>query len=78
MTTYDDAALTIQQKMSEIMITATFNLRKWESNSQAVMDGVDPLKRASSPVVRFELSEPLEDICVSCSLTSEVFQTHYP
>ena len=58
-------------------MTAAFNLRKWESNSQDEMDGVDPLKRALSPVVRIDSSEPLKDVCVSCDLTSEIFQTHY-
>ena len=44
----DCSALKLQQDMSEIMFTAVFNLTKWASNSELVMDCIDPAKRASA------------------------------
>ena len=43
----DCSALKLQQEMSEIMFTAAFNLTKWASNSELIMDSIDPAKRAS-------------------------------
>ena len=42
----DCSALKYQKEMSEIMFTAAFNLTKWASNSELVMDSIDPAKRA--------------------------------
>ena len=40
----DCSALKLQQEMSEIMLTAAFNLTKWASNSELVMDSIDQLR----------------------------------
>lgn len=38
----DNSAMKLQQEMSDIMMTAAFNLTKWASNSELVMDSIDP------------------------------------
>ena len=43
-----DSTVKLQQDMSEIMMKAAFNLTKWASNSELVMDAIVPAKRASS------------------------------
>ena len=43
-----DSTVKLQQDMSEIMMKAAFNLTKWASNSELVMDAIAPAKRASS------------------------------
>ena len=48
-----DSTLKLQQEMSGIMMTTACNLTKWASNSELVMDAVDPAKRASSPFMEF-------------------------
>ncbi|XP_078371406.1 uncharacterized protein LOC144655058 [Oculina patagonica] len=63
----------LQQEMSEIMMTAAFNLTKWASNSELVMDSIDPEKRASSPLVKFDSCELLKALGVSWDLTSDCF-----
>ncbi|KAL9982837.1 hypothetical protein ACROYT_G004946 [Oculina patagonica] len=50
----DNSAMKLQQEMSEITMTAALNLTKWASNSELVMDSIDPEKRASSPLVKFD------------------------
>ena len=42
----NNSALKLQQEMSDIMMTAASNLTKWASNSELVMDSIDPDKRA--------------------------------
>ena len=49
-----DSTVKLQQDMSEIMMKAAFNLTKWASNSELVMDAIAPAKRASSSLVEFE------------------------
>lgn len=70
----DSSTLKLQQGMSEIVIDAAFNLTKWASNSQTVMDGVDPAKRASSPLVELDSSKPLKALGCSWDLTSDCFR----
>ena len=70
----DVSALKLQQEMSEIMMTAAFNLTKWASNSEFVMDGIDPAKRASSSLVEFDSSDPLKALGVSWDLTTDCFR----
>ncbi|XP_078364199.1 uncharacterized protein LOC144648546 [Oculina patagonica] len=70
----DNSAMKLQQEMSEIMMTAAFNLTKWASNSELVMDSIDPKKRASSPLVKFNSCEPLKALGVSWDLTSDCFR----
>ena len=69
-----DSTVKLQQDMSEIMMKAAFNLTKWASNSQLVMDAIAPAKRASSSLVEFESSEPLKALGVSWDLTSDHFR----
>ncbi|XP_068756894.1 uncharacterized protein [Montipora capricornis] len=69
-----DSTLKLQQEMSEIMMTAAFNLTKWASNSELVMDAIDPAKRASSPFVEFNSSDPLKALGVSWDLNSDHFR----
>ena len=38
----DNYTMKLQQEMSDIMMTAAFNLTKWASNSELVMDSIDP------------------------------------
>ena len=60
--------------MSEIMFTAALNLTKWASNSELVMDSIDRGKRASSPLVKFDSSEPLKARSVLWNLTADCFK----
>ena len=69
-----DSTLKLQQEMSEIMMTGVFNLTKWASNSELVMDAIDPAKRASSPFVEFNPSDPLKALGVSWDLNSDHFR----
>ncbi|XP_068756583.1 uncharacterized protein [Montipora capricornis] len=69
-----DSTLKLQQEMSEIMMTAAFNLTKWASNSVLVMDAIDLAKRASSPFVEFNSSDPLKALGVSWDLNSDHFR----
>ncbi|XP_068717084.1 uncharacterized protein [Montipora capricornis] len=55
-------------------MTAAFNLTKWASNSELVMDAIDPAKRASSPFVEFNSSDPLKALGVSWDLNSDHFR----
>ena len=59
-----DCSALKQQEMSEILFTAAFNLTKRASNSELVMDSIDPAKRASSPLVMFDSSELLKALGV--------------
>ena len=70
----DGSALKLQQEMSEIMFTAAFNLTKWARNSELVMDSIDPVKKASLPLVKFDSSETLKALGVSWDLTSDCFR----
>ena len=56
------------------MFTVAFNLKYWASNSELVMDSIDPAKRASSPLVKFDSSESLKALGVSWDLTSDCFR----
>ena len=69
-----DSTLKLQQEMSEIMMTGAFNLTKWASNSELVMDAIDPAKRASSPFVEFNPSDPLKALGVPWDLNSDHFR----
>ena len=69
-----DSTLKLQQEMSEIMMTAAFNLTKWASNSELVVEATDPAKRASSPFVMFNLSNTLKALGVSWDLNSDHFR----
>ena len=69
-----DSTLKLQQEMSEIMMTAAFNLTKWASNSELVVEATDPAKRASSPFVMFNLSNTLKALGVSWDLNSDRFR----
>ena len=69
-----DSTLKLQQEMSEILMTAAFNLTKWASNSELVMGAIDPAKRASSPFVEFNSSDPLKALGVSWDLNSDHFR----
>ncbi|XP_068691620.1 uncharacterized protein [Montipora foliosa] len=60
--------------MSEIMMTAAFNLTKCASNAELVMDAIDPAKRASSPFVEFYSSDPIKAPGVSWDLNSDHFR----
>lgn len=42
------------------MMTTACNLTKWASNSELVMDAIDPAKRASSPFMEFNSIDPLK------------------
>ena len=53
-----DSTVKLQQDMSEIMMKAAFNLTKWASNSEPVMDAIAPAKRASSSLMEFESRDP--------------------
>ena len=66
-----DSTVKLQQDMSKIMMKAAFNLTKWASNSQLVMDAIVPAKRASSSLVEFESSEPLKALGVSWDLSPD-------
>ena len=70
----DNAAMKLQKEMSDIMLTAAFNLTKWASNSELLMDSIDTEKRASSPLVEFDSHEPLKALGVSWDLTSDCFR----
>ena len=69
-----DSTLKLQQEMSEVMMTAAFNLTKWASNSELVMDAIDPAKRVSSPFVEFNWSDPLKALGVSWDLNFDHFR----
>lgn len=69
-----NSTLKLQQQMSEIMMTAAFNLTKWASNSEVVKDDFDPAKRASSPFVEFDSSDPLKALGVSWAFNSDHFR----
>ena len=68
-----NSTMKLQQDMSEIMMKAAFNLTKWASNSELVMDAIAPAKRGSSSLVEFESSEPVKALVVSWDLTSDHF-----
>ena len=68
-----DSTLKLQQDMSEIMMKAAFNLIKWISNSELVMEAIDSAKRASSPFEEFNSSDPLKALGVSWDLNSDHF-----
>ena len=70
----DSSALKLRQEMSDIMMAAAFNLTKWASNSETVMDSIEPAKRASSSLVEFDSSEPLKALGVSWDLVSDCFR----
>ena len=74
----DSSALKLQQEMSDIMMAAAFNLTKWASNSNLVMDGIDPDKRATSLLVECDSSEPLKALGVSWDLISDCFRFNAP
>ena len=74
----DSSALKLQQKMSDIMVAAAFNLTKWASNSKLVMDGIDPDKRATSLLVECDSREPLKALGVSWDLISDCFRFNAP
>ena len=67
------ATLKLQQDMSEIMMTTACNLTKWASNSELVMDAVDPSKRASLLFMEFNSIDPLKALDVSWDLNSDHF-----
>ena len=69
-----DSTLKLQQEMSEITMTAAFNLIKWASNSKLVMVAIDPAKRNSSPFVEFNSSGPLKVLGVSWDFNSDHFR----
>ena len=69
-----DSTMKLQQDMTEIMMKSAFNLTKWASNSQFVMDIIAPAKRASSSLVEVQWSEPLKALGVSWDLTSDHFR----
>ena len=70
----DSSALKLRQEMSDIMIAAAFNLTKWASNSETVMDSIEPAKKASSLLVEFDSSEPLKALGVLWDLVSDCFR----
>ena len=69
-----DSTLKLQQEISEIMMTAAFNLTKWASNSELVLDAIDPAKRASPPFVEFNSTDPHKALGMSWDLNSDHFR----
>ncbi|XP_031560795.1 uncharacterized protein LOC116296835, partial [Actinia tenebrosa] len=70
----DDAALTLTQELYEIMKSGGFNLTKWASNSQQVMDNIQPEHRAPLPMVDLASEESLKALGVSWDLKSDCFR----
>ncbi|XP_067049218.1 uncharacterized protein [Acropora muricata] len=70
----DNSALKLQQEMSDIMMGAAFNFTKRASNSKLVMDGIDPDKRATPPLVECDSRGPLKALGVSRDLISGCFR----
>ena len=67
-------ALSLQRELTEIMKSAGFNLTKWASSSNLVMENIDPEQRASSSLIEFGANEPLKALGVSWDLNSDCFK----
>ncbi|KAK3704222.1 hypothetical protein QZH41_007842 [Actinostola sp. cb2023] len=67
----DEAAITLRRELTDIMKTAGFNLTKWATNSQQVLNNMQPEQRASSPLIELTTEEPLKALGVSWDLKSD-------
>ena len=62
----DEEAVKLQQSMTELMYRATFNLTKWSSNSEDVLNHIEKKDRAPNTLIDFSEKEPLKALGIGC------------
>ena len=74
----DEKAVKLQQSMTELMYCAAFNLTKWSSNSENVLNHIEEKDRAPNTLTDFLEKEPLKALGIGWNTLTDCFEFHVP
>ena len=74
----DEEAGKLQQSMTELMYRATFNLTKWSSNSEDVLNHIEKKDRAPNTLIDFSEKELLKALGIGWNTLTDCFEFHVP
>ena len=74
----EEEAVKLQQSMTELMYRAAFNLTKWSSNSENVLNHIEEKDRAPNTLIDFSEKEPLKALGIGWNTLTDCFEFHVP
>ncbi|EDO49520.1 predicted protein, partial [Nematostella vectensis] len=64
----------LQRPLAELMYRASFNLTKWSSNSEEVLEGIDEKDRDPSTLVDLSERQPMKALGIHWDTTRDLFK----
>ena len=74
----EEEAVKLQQSMTELIYRAAFNLTKWSSNSEDVLNHIEKKYRAPNTLIDFSEKEPLKALGIGWNTLTDLFEFHVP
>ncbi|XP_062712488.1 uncharacterized protein LOC134289857 [Aedes albopictus] len=56
----EEKAIETREELDELLAKGGFQLRKWASNSEKVLEGLDPSRIVTQPTMKFDHEEPIK------------------